>query len=68
MITITSKKILNEGNSEVNTYGLKTETGFAIEDVCTVEHELQQFVDKINELEVSELHLWDVVEDFLLER
>ncbi len=68
MLSMTVQKILVEDQGVVDTYGIASESGVAIENVSVLEDEVRQFVAKLNRLEVSDLHIADVVDDFLLER
>ena len=65
MYSVISKIIEIEGKTAV-TFGISCET-VSIDDISTNEMEIKDLVDKCNRLELSPIHLYDVVEDFLNE-
>lgn len=63
MYKLLEKEVTVEGVT-ATTYGIGCDT-VRFEDVCTDESAMTQLVAKCNELELSPVHLADVVEDFL---
>lgn len=48
----------------IDTYGISA-NGTAINDISVNKEEIEKFVRTLNRLGVSEIHAYDVVEDFL---
>lgn len=48
----------------VRSYGISGET-IEINDISTRKEEMERFVELLNRLEASEIHAYDLVEDFL---
>lgn len=48
----------------VDTYGI-SKNNTAVNDISVNKEEIEEFVRKLNRLGVSEIHVYDVVEDFL---
>ncbi|MBQ5885475.1 MAG: hypothetical protein IIW79_03615 [Clostridia bacterium] len=65
MYSLTSKFIEIEGKTAV-TFGISCGT-VSIDDVTTDRVEIMDLIDKCNRLELSPVHLFAVVEDFLNE-
>lgn len=64
MWTITAAPIAAENGETVETYGIRCgET--VIDDVSLCKHDIEKFVEKLNLLGASEIHAFDLVEDFL---
>lgn len=51
-------------NESVKSYGIGGET-IEINDISVVKEEIEEFVRLLNKLEASEIHAYDLVEDFL---
>ena len=63
MWRIIETKVCLENNC-VKSYGIGGET-VEINDISTVKEEIEEFVELLNKLEASEIHAYDLVEDFL---
>ncbi len=64
MWNVTQSSVVAENGDQHETYGIsKGDT--VIKDISLDEEEIHDLVELLNELDVSELHARDVVEDFL---
>ena len=58
----------NENNNFYIGYGIDVfgeKKSFAIKDITTNKEALKSLIEKCNRLELSEIHIYDVIEDFL---
>lgn len=65
MYRIVDGDFLLEEIGAYHSYGIITPMGLRIEDITLDLNALQQLVEAVNRLEVSELHIMDVVMDFI---
>ena len=56
--------ITTESGQEVETYGISRGSTI-IADISPCKSEIQEFVELLNRLDASEIHAFDLVEDFL---
>lgn len=63
MWTITEKEILLD-NKSVKTFGISGKS-VEISDVSTHKEEVEEFVELLNKLNASEIHAYELVEDFM---
>lgn len=59
-----STRITTESGKEVETYGI-SRGSTVVADVSLCKSEIQDFVELLNDLDASEVHARDLVEDFL---
>ncbi len=64
MWKITKTRTTAENGEEVETYGIQI-GNTVINDVSPCKHEIQDFVRRLNRLGASEIHAFELVEDFL---
>lgn len=65
MFQIVDGDYVLEGAGDYHSYGLVTPFGLRIEDITLDLTALQQFVRTLNRLGASELHILDMVLDFI---
>ena len=63
MWTITEKRVCLEGKNTVS-YGISGKN-VEINDISTQKDEIREFVELLNKLGASEIHAYELVEDFL---
>ena len=66
MYNINSSKIKDEQGVSYDTYGISYED-IEIQDVSTDKTKVEKLVNLCNELDLSPIHLNDVLEDFLVD-
>lgn len=65
MYRIVDGDFLLEEMGAYHSYGIITPNGLRIEDITLDQNALRQFVEALNRLEASELHIMDMVTDFI---
>ena len=63
MWTVTEKRLVFEGKNTIS-YGISCGS-IIINDISTQKDEICEFVDLLNKMGASEVHAYDLVEDFL---
>lgn len=63
MWKIIETEITLDGKS-IKTYGIGNET-VEINDISTYKSEVEKFVELLNKLNVSEIHAYDLISDFI---
>lgn len=66
MFTIVSEKQCVEGVGEVHVYGIQTSGGVVVRDISVDKGKVDGLIQALNTSGVSEIHLLDIVADFLL--
>lgn len=61
---LTTVRITAEDGREVETYGIRI-GNTVIDDISPDKHEIIEFVRQLNRLGASEIHAYELVEDFL---
>lgn len=64
MWELTTVRITAEDGREVETYGIRI-GNTVIDDISPDKHEIIEFVRQLNRLGASEIHAYELVEDFL---
>lgn len=64
MWQITTVRTIADNGSEIETYGVRI-GGTVINDISPDINEITEFVRQLNRLGASEIHAYDLVEDFL---
>lgn len=66
MYTITKKNFISDDNVEYVSYGIKNdEYNINIDDICVNYNQLSNFVNLINKNNLSPIHIYDIVYDFV---
>lgn len=63
MWKITAKEVCLEGKHTIS-YGISSKS-VEINDISTHNDEIREFVELLNKMSASEIHAYDLVEDFL---
>lgn len=64
MWTLNATYVLSELGEEVETYGI-SKNSTVISDISLCKQDILDFADLLNRLNASEVHAYDLVEDFL---
>ena len=64
MWKLISTRITAESGKEVETYGI-TRGSTVVADISLCRSDIEEFVGLLNRLDASEIHAFDLVEDFL---
>ena len=59
-----STRITDESGEEVETFGIRRGST-VVADISVHRSEIKEFVDLLNRLDASEIHAYELVEDFL---
>ena len=65
MFTLIAEKIDSVDFGAIETYGIRASDGTAVQDISCQKNQVAKMVDLFNRMEVSSLHMRDVVEDLL---
>lgn len=66
MWKITEKKMVSEDGEDYTGYGVSCGE-CSVEDITSERAAIARLTDDLNRYEVSPLHIWDIVENFLAE-
>lgn len=66
MYVLNEKTIPNDNNQEIKSYGISYE-GIIIEDISTNKEKIEKLIILSNELDLSPIHIYDVIDDFLVD-
>lgn len=67
MYQLTVSHMISDDNISYTSYGIYVpENGITIKDISVNKNLVSDLVNKINRLNLSTVHIYDVVEDFLL--
>lgn len=66
MYVLHEKTISNDNNQETKSYGISYE-GIIIEDISTNKEKIEKLIILSNELDLSPIHIYDVIDDFLVD-
>ena len=58
------ESIISAEDKTVKTYGLKYGS-VKIEDISTDEREVVKLIESLNKLDVSPVHIYDIIDDFI---
>lgn len=61
---MTTTRTAAENGEMITTYGVRIGTT-AIDDISPNRHEIEDFIRRLNRLGASEIHAYELVEDFL---
>lgn len=64
MWQMTTARVRSESGEVLESYGIKINST-VIDDISLDKEETEKFVELLNRLDASELHAYDLVEDFL---
>lgn len=64
MWEVFSESRCTEDNVEYTAFGVRTQN-CCVADICTREGEITQFAEMLNRCSVSEVHIYDIIEDYL---
>lgn len=59
-----STRVIDDSGKEVETFGI-SRGSTVVEDITVRRSDIEEFVDLLNRLDASEIHAYDLVEDFL---
>ncbi len=65
MYQVTDGAFHLEGVGRYHSCGLKLPSGVMITDITMERSSLNEFAECLNRLEASEIHIWELVDDFL---
>lgn len=66
MYRLNRSVVYDENGKKHNTYGISYKER-EVKDISTDKHKIEKLVNLCNELELSPIHLDDVIEDFLVD-
>lgn len=58
--------ICDENGNDINSYGISFKNK-KINDVSTDKNKVLKLIEKCNKLKVSEIHIYDIIEDFFVD-